>query len=252
VDEPREATDDLRCLLGMRPCSEADWAVFRALYRAEVENLDLGMARLLAALDRTGRGDDTLLIFLSDHGEGFDLERNRLHHGGRLHEDQIRIPLLIHGPDIAPGNIETPISLVDVMPTLLDLLGLPSPEGLDGRTFAPVIRRGAMLAEVPLYAMEHYHLWDREGRKNAPAVQTAPLSVAVILGSDWYIAGPFEEELYDMSADPKQERDLSADGSRVDRLRGLSASRPRVRIQRAPSEHDPELIERLRELGYVE
>lgn len=250
--ELRETDGYLRCLLGLETCSDRDWEVLRTLYAAEVAHLDLGVARLLDALERTGRADDTLLIFLSDHGESFDRARGRLHHGGRLHQDQLRIPLLMHGPGIAPGEIDAPISLVDLMPTLLDLLGLPIPEGLDGRSLAPVIRREAVVAAVPLYAMEHYHLWYEGVRKNSPGVQPSPLSVAVIQGRDWYIRAAFSEELYDMKTDPEQDANLSADEQRVAGLRELSAARRPAAVQPEQTEQDPELLEQLRALGYVE
>ncbi len=250
--ELRETSGYLRCLLGLEACSDRDWEVLRALYAAEVAHLDRGVARLLDVLERTGRADGTLLIFLSDHGESFDRARGRLHHGGRLHQDQLRIPLFMHGPGIAPGEIDAPISLVDLMPTLLDLLGLPIPEGLDGRSLVPAIRREAELAAVPLYAMEHYHLWYEGVRKNSPEVQPSPLSVAVIQGRNWYIRAPFSEELYDMEADPEQDANLSADERRVAGLRELSAARRQLAVQREPSEQDPELLEQLRALGYVE
>ena len=89
-------------------------------------------------------------------------------------------------------------------------------------------------------------------RKNSPEVQPSPLSVAVIQGRDWYIRAPFSEELYDMEADPEQDANLSADERRVAGLRELSAARRPLAIQREQSEQDPELLEQLRALGYVE
>jgi len=111
----------------------------RALYDAEVRKNDAAFGSLLDALDARGIAEDTLLVLTSDHGEEFwDVRPGRRGHGNALSEAQLRVPLLVRfprSPRVAPGTRRTGlVAGVDLMPTLLDLLGLPSPAGLDGRS----------------------------------------------------------------------------------------------------------------------
>ncbi len=248
----RKPAGYLACLKGEQSCSAREWDVLESLYRAEVEHLARGLTRLRLALDEAGLADNTLLLLASDHGEGFDVARGRIHHGGRLHADQIRIPLWLSGPGIEPGETTEPVSLVDVMPTVLDLLGVPIPPGLDGRSLAGPVRGAPGLGERSFYAMEHYHRW-RDGRRTPrKTVQDEPISVAVIRGGAWYIREPGGEELYDMGTDRRQVLNLVDRSPAATSLRSLAAARGRVR--QALEDHPPDaaLTEQLRSLGYVE
>ncbi len=247
----RDAEHYHGCLTDQRACSPSEWQDLQALYRAEVRHLDRGMARLLAALDRSGRAPRTLLVFLSDHGEGFDLSRGRISHGGRLHEDQLRIPLLIRGPEIRPGEVEDAVSLVDLMPTLLDRLALEVPAGLDGRSFASLLRGERGGPPRPVYAMDFYHTWEDGRRLDAEPVRRTPLELAVIAAGDWYIRSPGGEELYDMARDLRQEQNLAPASPRAATFRRLAGNR----LRRPASEErplDPEIERQLRALGYLD
>ena len=95
---------------------------------------------MLAALDRASLRDSIAVILVSDHGEAFEPERGRIHHCGRLHADQIRIPMLARVPGFEPRRVDAPVSLVDVLPSVLDLLGLAAPANLDGVSLAGAMR----------------------------------------------------------------------------------------------------------------
>ena len=250
-DEDRPPRHYLACLNGWRVCRPSEWAELQALYRAELRHLDRGLERLLAALERAGRAQRTLLVFLSDHGEGFDVARGRVHHGGRLHEDQLRVPLMIRGPGIRPGEVEEAISLVDLMPTLLDRLGLAVPAGLDGRSLAPLLRGEPGGPPRPMYAMEHYIFWEDGQRVLPKEVRRTPLALAVIDGRDWYIRNKDGEELYDMADDPRQRRNLTPASARLAALRRLASSR-RYQPPIADRPVDSEIDEQLRSLGYLD
>jgi arylsulfatase A-like enzyme len=117
----------------------ADWAGALAGYgvppeqRASVDAYDRAIreaddqvARLLAELERLGLADDTYVVLLSDHGEAFG-EHGFVGHGFAGHQEQLRIPLVLRGPGIPAGaRVAEPASIADVLPTLLDLLGLGS------------------------------------------------------------------------------------------------------------------------------
>jgi len=243
------------CLLGIRRCPGQDWNRMRALYRAEVEHFDEGFGRLVAALESAGLWNRSVVFLLSDHGEGFDIEHRRVHHGGRLHADLLRVPLVVRVPGQTPRDEVAPVSLVDLMPTILELTGTPPVADLDGRSFADALRGERLPSDArPLYAMEHHYSWSDEGlRGKVRGSGRRPIAVAVIQGPHWYIRNLWSDELYDMRTDPLQRRNLAgeADGG-LDAYRRLLAVRSGLEAGPNPAERDTELIEQLRSLGYAE
>jgi arylsulfatase A-like enzyme len=243
--------DNRACIQGRKTCSPAEWKRLRQQYQAELLRLDGSFGRLLAALEALPSSmGPTVLLVLSDHGEGFDVDRGRIHHGGRLHQDLVRVPLLVSGPGVIPREVGDSVSLVDVMPTILDLAGVPVPPGLDGRSFAAALR-GERLAERPRFAMEHYYTWEKGERRVTAEVRQAPSSLAVIAGGRWLIRGPDGEELYDTHADVDQRLSLGPDASR-EPLGRLASDRLRQRKPEEASQLDEALEEQLRSLGYIE
>jgi arylsulfatase A-like enzyme len=118
----------------------------RDLYDGCIHQLDRRLASLIDRLDL----DSTIVCFVADHGEGFDYESGRVHHGGRVHDDLIRVPLLFHLPPGVPEGLrdalgrrrEFAASTSDIVPTLLELVGRPPPSDVDGVSLvsAPVER----------------------------------------------------------------------------------------------------------------
>ena len=103
----------------------------RALHLGEVAELDAGFQDLLAMLDRKGLGEADFLL-TSDHGESFG-EHGHWQHANSVFEQQVRIPFLLRGPGIAPGERTMPVSLIDVPPTLAALAGAPMDPTWAGR-----------------------------------------------------------------------------------------------------------------------
>ncbi len=118
--------------------SETDKARIRELYQAEVSFNDDSFGALVAALRKQGRYDETITVLTSDHGEEF-WEYGRRGHGKALTETLLRVPLVLRYPgsrNIPPGGrTDHPVSLIDVVPTILELAGLDIPDDLDGRAF---------------------------------------------------------------------------------------------------------------------
>jgi len=249
-----EGAQHLACLNGRRRCSPQDWDRLRSLYRAEVEHLDAGFGRLVAALERAELWDRSVVFFLSDHGEGFDVEHRRIHHGGRLHADQLHIPLVVRVPGQAPRDETAPVSLVDLMPTILELTGAAPIADLDGRSFAPALRGEPLAADArPLYAMEHHYIWSDEGERMAVRGSGHhPTAVAVIAGPYWYIRDRRTDELYDMRTDRSQRRNLAPEVVDLDAYRRLIAGRSGRQAAPNPIKPDGELAKQLRSLGYAE
>jgi choline-sulfatase len=127
----------------MPGAAPADVAVTRALYDAEIRAFDDQLRGLYEQLVRSGLADSTLLVFTADHGEEFH-QHGGLGHGWTLFEESLHVPLFFLHPALRDRaeRIRFPVSGVDLLPTLLELVGEPVPEGLDGVSLAPLILRG--------------------------------------------------------------------------------------------------------------
>ncbi len=120
-------------------------------YHAEVARVDRAVGGLLHHLRVTGR--DPLVVVVGDHGEGRG-DHGEQTHGLFVYRSTMRVPLIVAGPGVTPGVVETPVSQVDLTPTLLALAGL-DPGEVDGRSLAPALR-GAALAPAPVYGESWY------------------------------------------------------------------------------------------------
>jgi len=214
-------------------------------YEGEIAFVDAEIGRLLAALEDGGLADETLVVAMSDHGEGLG-EHLEFSHSVLVYDGTIRIPLVI-GPAGAAGSTAAGGALVtsqarsiDVMPTALDILGIPAPPGLDGVSLRG--DGGPVPLEERLSYLETYTPWY--------GFQWSPLRG---LRSDgWkYIEAP-RSELYDLAADPREATNVLATRARKgnDWRRALAE----IGVERGAStetEMDAETIEKLRSLGYV-
>lgn len=110
----------------------------RALYDAEIRYLDTHIEALVAGLpeDRP-----TLVVITSDHGEGFH-EHGYLGHSDYVYEELVRVPLLFWGAGVPAGSSEMPAQTVDLMPTILEHVGIEVPEGLAGQSLKPLFSGG--------------------------------------------------------------------------------------------------------------
>ncbi len=115
-------------------------------YAGEIRYFDAWLGRLLAGFDARPRPGVVLLT--ADHGESFGEEGWYLSHGHRTSPDQAWVPFLLRAPGLEPGRHAEPVHHVDVMPTLLELAGLPAPEGIDGVALGPALREGRLPRRV--------------------------------------------------------------------------------------------------------
>jgi arylsulfatase A-like enzyme len=183
-------------------------------YAAMVHSLDESVGRVLAALDRLGLRERTLVVFTSDNGGWSGATSNQPLRGfkGMLYEGGIRVPLIARWPGrVRPGSVsETPVISLDWYPTLLDAAGLkPAPgQTLDGESLVPVLRDGRAGETRSLYWHFPHYL---EAGPNVPGPwRTTP--AGAIRRGDYKLVEFFEDgrrELYDLKNDPSESRDLA-------------------------------------------
>jgi arylsulfatase A-like enzyme len=136
----------------VRALGDRDLEHAYALYEGEVAWVDHHLGMILEALDRTGMTDHTLVIVVSDHGEEF-FEHDGIGHRRTLYEEMVRIPMVLRLPDVLPKDrvVSGPVSLPDVLPTVLELLGLRAAPPPGARSFVAAMRSGRPVEHPPLF-----------------------------------------------------------------------------------------------------
>ena len=135
---------------GRRLDRPGDKALLGALYDSGLARLDAEISGLLTRLDEEGLADDLVVVLFSDHGESL-LERGLAGHH-HLYEDNLHVPLAVSAPGLSrPGRVDTPVSLVDILPTLLELAGVGPLQGIDGISLAGTLEGLSMRAR-PLWS----------------------------------------------------------------------------------------------------
>jgi arylsulfatase len=136
-----------QALPGLRYASQ-----YRARYAAEIRYFDQALARLLEAIDtREGEGG-TVLLLTADHGESMGEGQYFFAHGHATTPDLVRVPFILCAPGLAAGRNAGLVHHVDVMPTLLDLAGLPLPPGLRGLALGPLVGSGRDLPDRVVFS----------------------------------------------------------------------------------------------------
>ncbi|QEH31626.1 Choline-sulfatase [Aquisphaera giovannonii] len=175
-------------------------------YYASIEYLDAQVGRILRALEDSGHGADTLVVFASDHG--LAIGSHGLFGKQNLYEHSMRSPVLIKGPGIPAGRkIDALAYLFDLFPTLGDLAGVPGPAGSEGLSLAPALR-----GEMP---------------SRREDILTAYRQVQRAIRDDRWklIVYPRinRSQLFDLASDPAELRDLSTDPAHAADLARMTA-----------------------------
>jgi arylsulfatase A-like enzyme len=218
----------------------------RTRYDAEARYADTALGELLDALHERGALHDALVVVTADHGEEFR-EHGAMAHGPHLYDETLRVPLVItgYGPHVLrPTERDEPVTLQDVLPTLVDLAGLPAPaEPLPGRSLREPVPPGPVFAHT-FSGLE-------------PGLEGFTEKLSVVNDSWKLILTPASgrAELFDLIGDPGETRDLAAaEPQRRDILRGFlldweTSTRARAPDNAAPP--DEGTLQRLRALGYL-
>jgi arylsulfatase len=127
-----------------QPPEAIDAKRVKAAYYAMIELIDDNLRRMLDALERTGQRENTIIIFTSDHGEALG-DHGLLQKGCRLYDGLTRVPLILSWPGHFSAGLrsEALVELLDIVPTLLDVIALPYPPRMHGRSLLPILRGDA-------------------------------------------------------------------------------------------------------------
>lgn len=196
---------EMRSYLGVPPkgpITEALQLELLGAYAACVSYVDAQIGRLLAQLEKSGLRENTIIVFWSDHG----WHLGEMSAWGKMtnYEVGTRIPFLISVPGIEPGRTESLAELVDLYPTLCDLLAVEAPEHLAGQSLVPVLKDpDTRVKEAVFHSYQRY-----KGRYFGRAVKTHEYRYVRWTNKK----GELElEELYDQQQDPNETRNIATD-----------------------------------------
>lgn len=127
-------------------------SAYRARYTGEIRYFDEWLGRLLRATDENAKGRETIVVFTADHGESLGEENVWFAHGLATTPNLVHVPLLLRARGLAPGRVDAFVHHVDVVPTLLELIGLAPREGAAGQSLVPLLRDGEPLPKRILFA----------------------------------------------------------------------------------------------------
>ncbi|MBN2409634.1 MAG: sulfatase-like hydrolase/transferase [Candidatus Aminicenantes bacterium] len=215
-------------------------------YLGEIAFVDSQLARLEHYLDKTGLAEDSFIVIAGDHGESLG-EHEEATHGFFIYQEAIHVPLIFVTPFSVLQGVSAPavVSLIDIMPTALEMAGLPVPGQVQGESlvpffFQPEKEAGRYVYSETYYPRFHYGWSELRGFQNK---------------RQKLILAP-QKELYDLAADPDETRNLALIESGI--LNTLDAAAAGFIEERSRNAYeldirkvDPETRERLAALGYV-
>lgn len=239
---------------------ERDVEHLDAVYDAAVFGTDLRIGQLLDTVATHLDMDRTIVVLIADHGEDLYQHNGYLYHACSVYESSLRVPFALVAPGLigAGGVVHQPVELADLLPTLLDLLGLDAPTCQHGQSLVPYLVRP-----------------DRDGTGKPAVSEYGFAPIGTVREGDWKLIenptghrqvclpGTDEDfypievaELYDLAADPLEQSNVaSAQPERVETLSALRKERvarlcrPDVDLEQL--DLSPEQIKALEDMGYV-
>jgi len=217
-----------------------DMPVVRDYYLAAVATADVVLREVVEGLTARGILSNAVVVLTADHGEEF-YEHGAVGHGTNLFDETLRIPLLLHAPGRVPEVVPNSVSLLDVAPTILELIGAKPEARFEGRSLVRPESREAAYAELV----------------STPAGKPATQNRAVVHGDAKLATTPAEQEqFFDLARDPgERDPDALDPSARAALRRALDGFRVRAGRDAGTAERrelDAETRERLRALGYVQ
>ena len=233
-----------------QPPSQEDVAYIRGVYQGEVNFMDAQVGRFVEELKSLGLYERSTLVVTSDHGEEF-WEHQGFEHGHTLYDELVRVPLILKLPEGIPltrNVVSEPVRVLDVMPTVFDVLGIEKPETFDGESMMSLVRGESgenrpAFSESTLYGSQKV-AWRTERYKYIHDASAGRDGIG---------------ELYDWQEDPLESRDLAEEQPelavkmRTELFDFYAELRERSRGMSEPElvNLSPVRIQELRSLGYV-
>jgi arylsulfatase A-like enzyme len=214
-------------------------------YDAGVAYVDLQLGRLMDFLQQRGLTERTLLVVVADHGEGL-MEHAEREHGYQIYDSTLSVPLIVAGPPFIRRGTRIPqvVSIVDVMPTVLECLALEPQEPLCGTSLRPALSGGAIESRTCYAATD------------APLELSGWAPLRGVVTEQWKYIQTTRPELYNLLDDPAETRDLAAaNPEKSQELAALLDSMLVAMVERAASMSDVSLSAQerrvLESLGYA-
>jgi len=213
-------------------------------YQGEIAYADASLGRILKELEQAGQADRTIIVVTSDHGEG-RAEHNESTHAFLAYDTTIHVPLIVHVPGRGTKRVAAPVGTVDIVPTLLELLGLELPSHLQGHSLVPLMNGEQSERGSPTYS-----------ESLSPRLSHGKGELRVAFVGDWkLIYGP-RTELYNIKNDPRELHNVLAQNparhkAMESTLRDFIAQHARDTASNAPHELEEQTLEQLEALGYL-
>jgi len=215
-------------------------------YNGEIAFMDTQVARVVAQLKSLGLYDRTIIVVMGDHGESLG-DHGEAAHGFFIYNSVTRVPFMIRAPyNLMRGRkVADPVRSVDVMPTVLDLIGVPTPKEVTGSSLVPLMTGAAVELGLDAYSESMYPL-HHYGWSDLRALRAGRYKV---------IDAP-RPELYDVDEDPKEaanvyEQRRALGDSMLAQLRKREEGFQKTEAPLPAGDVDPEARARLAALGYV-
>lgn len=221
---------------------------FRARYQdpyvGEIAFVDEQLGKLFGALESHHLMSKTLVVLLSDHGEGLG-EHGEQMHGVFLYDSTMRIPLIIAGPGVPEGRVVTQqVRSIDLMPTILDHLGVPHGDKCQGTSLLPAIRDGKRVRSHYCYMETLY-----------PKTQMRWSELRALRTEEWKLILAPSSELYHLQKDPAETQNVvrshPAEADRLQKQVWKVAGPPQTWGAVEPAPLDEQTHQELRSLGYA-
>jgi len=188
--------------LGTSVPTEADWRRLIARYWGLTSQVDTATGKILDTVRKCGLEDNTIIVFTSDHGDM--MGSHQLITKGFQFEEAIRVPLIIKTPDSDKSGsvIREPVSQVDLIPTLLDMMGKPVPKDLEGYSWKPMLDGTGDLAEKNIFVEWSPHI------DKSDEVDHSVRTIITPDGWKFNLSAFGQHELYNLNEDPLESTNL--------------------------------------------
>ena len=192
--------------------TEEGWRKLRAQYLGLVTQVDRAVGEILTALEESGKADETIVVYTSDHGDM--MGDHRLLTKGVLYEESVKVPFLIRVPGLEGQQIPGRFGQIDLVPTLLDLMGETIPDHLQGKSCVDVLRGEASLDNNDVFIE-----WNQENN----------VWRTIVAHEGWKLNLSLNDqcELYNLNNDPYEQTNVFDDVDQQDRVKDLTE---RIRI----------------------